>query len=421
MVLRRIKLHSYRKPSLIFVLFFCSSVFLGSYMGDTGWSWDGSSYGFCKPGILPDEGGGCFFFDISSHRWREVSRIDALKLWKIWEEEKRGKFNMPVLPVYPLDRQEDTGVVVLRARVTATDEIVSLLEFPDAKRPDLVGSEWEIVFDYSQNGRFLAAGIVRVDFSEPHNSFYIAVMETLKWSAVAKLKAGLDRLSKGDFTGGLLLLAEAELDYRQSARLSDKPAIVEEKNHGSVPIRKPFARGNTGTWVETAARIAWSADGGRLCTCETARSRIGGRRASCRYFVAAEKKWKPVVFEKVKYVCPYDGNRIEDGGGALFPYMFWVDWGCFRDRMVSILYMIEPLKGELVPVKRMERQVVADEEMKPVWRCPVVLPVAGISPHGNMITTGFEWMDRERTFVKFDLSINTVKEFKARFRMSVSQ
>jgi len=178
--------------------------------GDSGWSADGSAWGFCDPWMLPDAEGGCRFFDRDERIWVELGRREALELWRPWEQALEPSGTRPMWAVYPMEQDEGTpGPVTLSVRLVPSDEVVEIWSLEGDVVVGDRGGEWRTVFDYSQDGLWLAVGAAHVDHETSANEVSVTVRPVREWQALALTRLALDALARGRIEAGIRKLARA--------------------------------------------------------------------------------------------------------------------------------------------------------------------------------------------------------------------
>jgi len=387
----------------------------GALRGDTGWSDDGSLYGFCRPDILPDSPDGCMFFNRETLEWTEVGRRQALQIWRIWKPAPETTHATPLLPVYPLDEKDrEGGVVSLDARIIATDDVTGLWTLHGGENPDETDSVWETVFDYSADGTWLAAGALRVDFSDSKNHLHVVVRPVSHWLVLAEMRAGLDRLGRGDLDGGLKGLAAAG-SRMESLEKGKDPIDPKPPKKKRVTVQLIDEETQTReSWIDKTAILKWSGDGKKLCTCDAWEDAASGNRAACRWMELKKGEWTPIVAEKIKFMC-LDPPKPLSEQPEITPPELWVDWG--RKSGASgtvkvVVYMIDPKSGRLGAV--MEEEV--KETIKPNWlegsTEPLFYPVGLPSPHGTNIALGFARESSDHSSLEYHVVVDTAENWK---------
>jgi hypothetical protein len=397
------------------ILFLLALPAQGAVRGDTGWSDDGRLYGFCRPDIVPDSAGGCMFFNRENLEWTEVGRRQALLIWRVWQPAPETTYSTPLLPVYPLDEKDrEEGVVRLDARIAATDDVTGLWTLHRGESPDEAGSVWDTVFDYSPDGTWLAAGALRVDFSDSANHLHVIVRPVSHWLVLAEMRAGLDRLGRGDLEGGLGSLAAAgsRLDGLEKGRDPIKPQPPKKKR-----AMQQFIDEETETkesWIDRTAILKWSGDGKKLCSCDAWEDSAEGNRAACRWMEMKKGDWTPIVAEKIKFMC-LDPPKPQPDAPEVVPPVLWVDWGVkpgAADTYRVVVYWVDPKKGRLGAV--MEDEV--RETIKANWMEgsiePLLYPVGLPSPRGNLIALGFAREASDHSSLQYRIVVDTAESWK---------
>jgi hypothetical protein len=394
----------------------------GAVRGDTGWSDDGRLYGFCRPDVVPDSAGGCMFFNRDTFEWTEVGRRQALLIWRVWQPAPETTYTTPLLPVYPLDEKDrETGVVRLDARITATDEVAELWTLHKGEGPDEAGSAWDTVFDFSPDGTWLAAGALRVDFSDSENRLHVTVRPVSHWLVLAQMRAGLDRLGRGDLDGGLGSLAAAgsRLEDLEKGKDSIQPQPPKKKR-----VMQHFIDEENevkDSWIDRTAVLKWSGDGKKLCSCDAWEDASAGHRAACRFMELKTGAWTPVVAEKIKFMC-LDPPRPQPDMHEVSPPTLWVDWGRksgSADIARVVVYWVDTKKGRLGAV--MEEEV--KETIKPNWMEgstePLFYPVGLPSPRGNFIALGFAREASDHSSLEYHLVVDTAESWRLKAEESM--
>jgi hypothetical protein len=286
--------------------------------GDSGWSASGRAWGQCEPWILPSAEDGCRFHDRESRVWVEIGRREALALWRPWEAALLPSGTPPLIPVYPMDEQEDNpGPVSLSGRLNATDDVVELWSLAGDVTHGARGGEWNTIFDYSPDGTWLAVGAVHVDHESSRNEFFVEVRPVHEWLALAHLRAALDKLAQGRIRAGLASMARARRHLESPGRAATP------REPGSPLAGAPLA-GEDPVHDRTFAR--WSDDGRTLCVCESWQEPAGQAKSRCRTLTPPSGEWKPVLVNLVHTFCPGYG-RPASAPPAPVPYRFWADGG----------------------------------------------------------------------------------------------
>lgn len=386
----------------------------GAMRGDTGWSDNGTLYGFCDPEIMPDAPGGCLFFNRDTLEWFEVGRREALNIWQVWKPPHAPLHDKPLLPVYPLDENErNSGIVKLCGRMTATDDVIEIWRLKKSERPDEMGSRWETVFDYSPDGTWLAAGALRVNFSNSENLLHVIVRPVSHWLVITDMKAGLDKLSKGQLADGLSRLSSAGSRFE---KLINNEDAIKPKPPGKKRPLKHFIDEDVflqESWIEKTGILRWSGDGKKLCVCDAWEDAETGQRASCRYFEVASGAWISVVAEKINYVC-LETQPPADEAVDKTKYPYWVDWGKKNGTINVVVYMVMHKSEKLAAVMQKEvKQKLKKNKMEGSTE-PVFHAVALPSPAKKNIAVGFMKEASDHGSLHYFLEVDTAENWKKR-------
>jgi hypothetical protein len=397
----------------------------GAISGDRGWSDDGTRYGFCSAAIPPDAPDGCLFFDRRTLEWVEVGRREALQLWQVWRPPMVSVADEPLLPVFPLDDSDfEEGAVSLNGRITETDDVVEIWRLKKPEAPDEAGSEWETVFDYSPDGTWLAAGAVRVGFSEPENQPHIIVRPVSHWLVLAGVRAGLKHLAAGELADGLGALADAGWRLDELAR---KEGEGKSQGKGKPPVKKRKLehfigdeKGGEPSWIESRAVVRWSGDGKKLCVCDAWEDAASGKRAACRYFDLGKGVWTAIVAEKIWHVClppkPPPLSQVDEGRGE-GEASWWVDWGRPKgatDLIEVVVYRIDAKKQKLAAVLRRDVKEALKPSMDEGSIEPVFHAVGIPSPAGKNIVVGFARESSDHSSLMYELEVDTAEGWAAK-------
>ncbi|MFH1437409.1 MAG: hypothetical protein ABIJ56_17015 [Pseudomonadota bacterium] len=380
--------------------------------GDTGWSSDGRQYGFCDPEIMPEAKEGCVFFDRDSLEWVETGRKEALHIWKVWKKPAAGSFDKPLLPVYPLDENEkDSGIVKLSARIMSTDAIVEIWRLRKGETPDEKGSDWETVFDYSPDGKWLAAGAVRVNFSDSTNSVHIIARPVSHWLAAAHLRSGLDSLSEGNFSQGLARLSEAGSLFDKALKGKDEEPEKLPAESRSLDYYLDGDMAVERSWVKEMGKLAWSGGGKELCACDAWQNEAGVKRASCRFYNLPSGTWYPIVVEKTRYMCPEPPAAQKVNAGPP-PFSFWADWGQKGDAINIVVYMIEKGGSKAGAVLRQELKARKLPLTMNDTAPPLFYAVSRPSPDGKNLAVGFAREASDHSRLDYFIEVDTIESWK---------
>ena len=379
--------------------------------GDTGWSSDGRQYGFCDPEIMPDAKEGCIFFDRESLEWTETGRREALHIWKVWEKPPAASFDKPLLPVYPLDENEkDGGIVKLSGRIMSTDAVVDIWRLRHGEIPDEKGSDWETVFDYSPDGKWLAAGAIRVNFSDSKNSVHIIIRPVGHWLAAAHLRSGLDSLSAGNFSQGLARLSEAGSLFDKALKGKDEEPkkLPAERSLDYYLVRDMAIESS---WVKEMGKLGWSGDGKELCACDAWQNEAGVKRASCRFYNLPSGTWHPIVVEKTRYMCPEPPAAQKVKAGPP-PFSFWADWGQKGDAINIVVYLIEKGGSKAGAVLRRELKARKLPLTMNNSAPPLFYAVSRPSPDGKNLAVGFAREASDHSRLDYFIEVDTIASWK---------
>ncbi len=348
--------------------------------GDSGWSADGRAWGLCETWILPDSTSGCRFHDRESRVWVAIGRREAIAMWRPWDPSLVPSGTPPIIPVYPMQEQEDNpGPVSLSGRLNDTDDVVLLWSLEGDVTHGDRGGEWNTIFDYSPDGIWLAVGAVHVDHETSRNEFFVEVRPVTEWLALAHLRAALDKLSQGSIRAGLASLARARRHLQSSAgsTRAATPRTPGSPLEGGDLLEDPLHAG-------TFAR--WSTDGRTLCVCESWRDAQEETRSRCRTLAPPEQEWKPVLVKLVHTVCPGYG-RPPAAPKAPLPYHFWADGGFDGTSAAVSVYMTGGDLGSGLGAV-MERSW--DEPLEQRFAYPTYFHEVGLpSPDGKWLALGF--------------------------------
>jgi hypothetical protein len=348
--------------------------------GDSGWSADGRAWGLCDAWILPDSVEGCRFFDTQSRVWLEVGRREALAAWRPWEEALEPSGTRPLIPVYPMQEQEDNpGPVRLSGRLVPSDDVVELWRLAGDISHGERGGEWSTIFDYSPDGLWLAVGAAHVDHETSANELFVEVRPVDEWLALAMTRLAIEKIASGRIRSGLANLAAARsLLAREKERQGSAPE----------PRRSPL----TGTRyvdddpLHSKTFVRWSTDGRTLCACEASEEITGAVRTRCRILAPPDGEWKPVLVNLVHTHCPGYG-RPPDPDPARPTPSFAADGG-FDGRSAAVsVYMTGGALGSALGsvLERSWEEEIEDRSAYPAWYHAVGLP----SPGGKWIAVGF--------------------------------
>jgi hypothetical protein len=375
----------------------------GGVRGDLGWSADGRAWGLCNAWILPDSPSGCRFFDRESRVWVEIGRREAIALWRPWEPELEPLGTRPLIPVYPMQEQEDNpGPVRLSGRLIPSDDVVELWRLEgDVSHGDR-GGEWTTIFDYSSDGLWLAVGAVHVDHETSLNEFFVEVRPVSEWLALAHSRVAIDRLASGRIRAGISSLARARHHLEEA-----------EGNPGAA-TPKPSSSPLAGTrYVDddmhsmTFAR--WSRDGRTLCVCESWREQGEPSRTRCRTIAPPGDEWRPVVVSLIQHHCPGYGHPPP--GPPEPPALHVAADGGYDGETAGVSVYLSG--GELgtqlgAVLERSWEEPLANRDRYPAFFHEVGL----MSPGGKWLALGF--LREERGPVEqltYDVEVRTVREW----------
>ncbi|MBW2262832.1 MAG: hypothetical protein JRG91_12725 [Deltaproteobacteria bacterium] len=349
--------------------------------GDSGWSADGRAWGLCEAWILPDSRAGCRFHDRESRVWVEIGRREAIALWRPWEPALVPSGTPPIIPVYPMQEQEDNpGPVSLSGRLNDTDDVVALWSLEGDVTHGDRGGEWSTIFDYSPDGIWLAVGAVHVDHETSRNEFFVEVRPVTEWLALAHVRAALDKLSQGRIRAGLASMARA----RGHLEASSQSARAATPRSPDSPLKAGLYLDEDPLHEKTFAR--WSRDGSTLCICEAWRGTGGENKSRCRTLTPPGEEWKPVLVNLVYTVCPGYGRPAAPPPAPL-PFHFWADGGFDGTSGAVGVYMTG---GDLGPALGAVVERDWDEPLEQRFAYPTYFHEVGLpSPDGRWLAIGF--------------------------------
>lgn len=372
--------------------------------GDMGWSADGGAWGLCDAWILPDSTSGCRFFDRQSRVWVEIGTREALRAWRPWEAEMKPLGTLPLIPVYPMEEDEDNpGPVRLSGRLIPSDDVVEIWRLAGDVTHGERGGEWTTVFDYSPDGLWLAAGAVHVDHETSHNEFFIDVRPVSEWLALALSRLAMEKFTEGRIRAGLSSLARARrhLESGQEERQAAAPG----------PLHSPLdsTRYVDDDPLHSRTFVRWSTDGRTLCACESWRETTGEDKTRCSILLPPDREWRPVLVNLVYTHCPGYGNPPEPLP-APSPHHFVADGGFDGGVGAVSVYMTGGSLGNVlgaVVEKRWEEEVTGRNRY-PAWFHAVGLP----SPTGKWIAVGYlEERGEEGEVLHYEVEVKKTQEW----------
>ncbi len=348
--------------------------------GDSGWSADGRAWGLCEAWILPDSTTGCRFHDRESRAWVGIGRREAIALWRPWEPALVPSGTPPIIPVYPMQEQEDNpGPVSLSGRLNDTDDVVVLWSLEGDVAHGDRGGEWGTIFDYSPDGIWLALGAVHVDHETSRNEFFVEVRPVAEWLALAHVRAALDKLSRGSIRAGLASMARAR---RHLASTGKGTSAATPRAPGSPLDDAPLALEDP---LHAGTFTRWSADGRTLCVCESWLEE-GQTKSRCRTLSPPEQEWTPVLVKLVHTVCPGTG-RPPAAPQPPLAYHFWADGGFDGTTAAVSVYMTG---GDLGSRLGAVVEHSWDEPLEQRFAYPAYFHEVGLpGPGGKWLAVGF--------------------------------
>jgi len=380
--------------------------------GDSGWSADGRAWGLCKPWILPDAGSGCRFHDRESRVWVEIGRREAIALWRPWEPALVPSGTPPLIPVYPMEEQEDNpGPVSLSGRLNATDDVVELWSLAGDVMHGARGGEWSTIFDYSPDGTWLAVGAVHVDHETSRNEFFVEVRPVPEWLALAHVRAALDKLAQGRIREGLASVARARRHLGESAgpAAAAAPRTLDSPLDGEgLALEQP---------LHAMTFTRWSKDGRTLCVCESWQQ-DGETKSRCRTRTPPGEEWTPVLVKLVDTHCPGYG-RPAAPPAAPVPYRFWADGGFDGTTGSVSVYMTG---GDLGPHLGAVLERSWDEPLRQRSRYPAYFHEVGLpSPDGKWMAVGFlEESGPDGEHLEFEIEVDRIAAWVEKARAEIA-